>query len=142
MSRGTPPWPEPGAPEVICTRGCGRPAHWGNCLGRRVLVCGSRNYNDEHRVFTELDAISPSLIIEGGADGAYALAVLWAEARSCELASFPADWAKHGRAAGPIRNQQMIDEGKPDLVLAFPGGPGTADMVRRAKAAGIEVIRI
>lgn len=53
---------------------------------------------------------------------------------------FPADWRKYGKSAGPLRNQQMIDEGKPDLVVAFPGGTGTADMVRRAKAAGIRVI--
>jgi hypothetical protein len=42
--------------------------------------------------------------------------------------------------AGPIRKQQMLDEGKPDLVVAFPGGRGTAHMVRIARAAGIEVI--
>jgi len=53
-----------------------------------------------------------------------------------------AKWSKHGRAAGPIRNQEMIDECKPDLVVAFPGGRGTADMVRRAKAAGIRVIEV
>lgn len=50
-----------------------------------------------------------------------------------------ADWKTHGRAAGPIRNQRMIDEWKPTLVIAFAGGRGTADMIRRAKAAGIEV---
>ena len=53
-----------------------------------------------------------------------------------------ADWAKHGRKAGPIRNQRMIDEGRPDLVVAFPGGTGTADMVERARVAGIRVIEI
>lgn len=47
--------------------------------------------------------------------------------------------ATNGKAAGPIRNQRMLDEGKPDLVVAFPGGRGTADMVRRAKAAGVPV---
>ena len=51
---------------------------------------------------------------------------------------FPADWKVRGRAAGHIRNQQMLDEGRPHLVVAFPGGRGTADMVRRARAAGIE----
>jgi hypothetical protein len=54
---------------------------------------------------------------------------------------FYADWDKHGRAAGPIRNQQMLDEGKPDLVVAFllPQGSGTLDMIRRTEKAGIEV---
>jgi len=51
-----------------------------------------------------------------------------------------ANWAELGRKAGPIRNQQMLDEGKPNLVVAFPGGRGTADIVRRARAAGIEVV--
>jgi hypothetical protein len=55
---------------------------------------------------------------------------------------YPADWAKHGRAASPIRNQQMLDEGRPNLVVAFPGGRGTADMVRRARSAGVEVIEV
>jgi hypothetical protein len=53
------------------------------------------------------------------------------------LVTVPADWQKHGTAAGPIRNKQMIVSGKPDLVLAFPGGRGTADMSRRAEKHGI-----
>ena len=53
----------------------------------------------------------------------------------------PADWKKHGKAAGPIRNQEMLEaEGGIDLVIAFPGGTGTADMVRRAEKAKIEVL--
>jgi hypothetical protein len=52
---------------------------------------------------------------------------------------YVAQWKKHGRAAGPIRNQRMLDKGKPDLVVAFPGGRGTADMIRRAERAGVPV---
>lgn len=54
---------------------------------------------------------------------------------------YPADWNKHGKAAGPIRNQQMLDEGKPDLVIAFlaQNSRGTKDMVSRAEKAGVEV---
>lgn len=57
-----------------------------------------------------------------------------------EVAACPADWKKHGKAAGPIRNQSMLTEHKPDLVIAFPLGEskGTRDMIRKAKAAGIE----
>jgi len=55
---------------------------------------------------------------------------------------FLANWRTHGKAAGPIRNQQMLDEGRPHLVVAFPGGTGTADMVRRAKAAGVPVMEV
>lgn len=66
----------------------------------------------------------------------------WAVVNWTQIEEYPADWAKYGRAAGPIRNRRMISEGKPDLVLAFPGGRGTSDMVRRAELAGITVERV
>ena len=66
----------------------------------------------------------------------------WAKVRGIECVVFHADRAKYGRAAGPIRNQQMLDEGRPTLVVAFPDGRGTADMVRRARSAGVEVIEV
>lgn len=111
----------------------------------RVLVCGGRDYSDTAHVNGVLDSIhgdSPiSCIIAGGASGADELAFRWAERRDiCEIRIFKADWDAHGKAAGPLRNQRMIDEGRPDLVVAFPGGRGTADMVRRAKAAGIRLM--
>jgi hypothetical protein len=56
-------------------------------------------------------------------------------------AAFPADWKRHGKSAGPLRNQEMLDAA-PDLVIAFPGGRGTADMVRRAKSVNVKVIEI
>lgn len=56
--------------------------------------------------------------------------------------NYPANWSKYKKKAGPIRNQQMLDEGKPDLVVAFSGGTGTADMVHRAKVANVKVIEI
>lgn len=110
----------------------------------RVLVCGGRTYTDMRTVTKCLDGLvpKPTLIIQGGAFGADACASEWAYKRDVLERQFPADWKKHGRAAGPIRNQQMIEEGKPDLVVAFEGGRGTADMVRRAKAAGVRVIEV
>lgn len=59
-------------------------------------------------------------------------------ARGITVEPHPADWKRHGRAAGPIRNQKMLEE-KPEMVVAFPGGKGTADMVKKAGQAGIEV---
>ncbi|HVM95122.1 MAG TPA: hypothetical protein VMT89_01980, partial [Candidatus Acidoferrales bacterium] len=59
--------------------------------------------------------------------------------RGVKRLGFMADWRRNGRAAGPIRNQQMLTEGKPDLVVAFPGGRGTRDMVNKAKAANVAV---
>lgn len=109
----------------------------------RVLVCGGRNYADLDTAHNWLDALhlaSPiSCVIDGGASGADRLGFEWAHCNGITTQTYKADWTKHGRAAGPIRNQQMIDEGKPDMVVAFPGGKGTADMIRRAKAAGIIV---
>lgn len=105
----------------------------------RVLVCGGRDYSDTLRVHRELDARARDIttVIQGGADGADKAAMDWARARGFDYLTFRAEWQKHGPKAGPMRNATMIHEGKPDLVLAFPGGRGTADMARRAKAAGI-----
>jgi hypothetical protein len=109
----------------------------------RVLVCGGRDYQNRDLVFATLDRLVPTgaVIITGGANGADRLVWLWAlhTDRAADALIFAPDWKKHGKAAGPIRNQQMIDEGKPDLVIAFPGGRGTSDMVSRARKAGIRV---
>lgn len=117
----------------------------------RILVCGGRDYQDKARVWAVLDELCgskeelppiPVVIIHGGAQGADALADSWAVHNWVAVEEYLAQWDKHGRAAGPIRNQLMLDQGKPDLVIAFPGGRGTADMVRRAKAAGVLVKQI
>jgi phosphoribosylformylglycinamidine (FGAM) synthase-like amidotransferase family enzyme len=109
----------------------------------RVLVCGGRDFNDLDMLNRALDDLRlmhyEIAIIQGGARGADHLASCWAKRNGIELHSYPADWNKHGKAAGPIRNQQMLDEGKPDMVIAFPGGRGTADMVARARKAGVRV---
>jgi len=118
----------------------------------RVLVCGGRDYADRQHVFREMDRIAGIsetaplgrniTIIHGACrTGADQWADEWAVLNWKQIDEFPADWQTHGRAAGPIRNQRMIDEGRPDLVVAFPGGSGTADMVRRAEKAGIPVSR-
>ncbi len=109
----------------------------------RALVCGGRDFNDTGAVFAALDAIHAetpiSLIIQGGARGADHAADLWAYDRGAARLEFRADWVAHGKGAGPRRNQTMLEAGKPDIVVAFPGGKGTADMVRRAKLAGVAV---
>lgn len=118
----------------------------------RILVCGGRDYRDRDAVFKWLDNNTPRTepdeygndmpkdvtIIHGKCPtGADRWADEWAVVNWCGIEEYPADWRKHGRAAGPIRNQQMIDEGRPDFAVAFPGGNGTADMVRRLKKAGV-----
>lgn len=113
----------------------------------RVLVCGGRSYSDIERVYEVLDGVHKltpiSCIIEGGAMGADYLACRWSASRGLsDHSRFNADWELHGKSAGPRRNTRMIEEGKPDLVVAFPGGRGTADMVTKAEAAGIPVKRV
>lgn len=112
----------------------------------RVLVCGGRDYNDSHRVFAVLDKLHSEagidLIIEGGARGADHLAMSWAADRRVPRERYDADWEAHGNFAGPMRNRRMLEEGKPDIVVAFPGNRGTADMCRKARKAGVEVYEI
>ena len=108
----------------------------------RLLVCGGRDYADDKRIKFWLDALQPKEIVHGCARGADTLASWWAADNDVKQLRFPAEWEVHGRAAGFIRNQQMLDTGKPDAVIAFPGGRGTAHMVSRARAADVPVIEV
>ena len=117
----------------------------------KVLICGGRGFRDKQFVDDYLDEWVTSLydknpyfkesiiVIHGGALGVDTWADSWAIRRKYTIKEYQPDWDKYGRAAGPIRNKQMLDEGKPDLVIAFPGGRGTANMIKQAKEAGVEV---
>lgn len=124
----------------------------------KILVCGGRNYGvkfsesgnimlnkkEQDFLFGILNhaekAYGPIEIIEGEAQGADRLSAMWAEKNGVTVHRFPADWKKHGKGAGPIRNRQMLVEGKPDLVIAFPGGNGTRNMIDQARNAGVTVL--
>jgi UDP-N-acetylmuramoylalanine-D-glutamate ligase len=110
----------------------------------KVLVCGGRGYDDRARLYRLLDFNREKItcIVHGGASGADALAHWWANEREVPVEVYEADWKKHGRSAGPKRNIQMLQTAKPDLVVAFPGGPGTAHMVKIARAAKVRVIEV
>jgi len=107
----------------------------------RILVTGGRDYSDRTRVHATLeDYPEMTHLAQGGAQGTDALAREWAKRRpNVMLATYHADWKGQGSKAGPLRNQRMLDEFEPDLVIAFPGGRGTADMMMRARAAGVPV---
>jgi hypothetical protein len=109
--------------------------------GLRVLVCGGRDYEDYATAYAVLDEIQPRMIrlMSGGATGADTIARHWAISRGVLFDVYEAEWKLYGRSAGPRRNQRMLDEGKPNLIVAFPGGRGTADMLSRARAAGVPV---
>lgn len=110
-----------------------------------LLVCGGRDYMDCARVFHALDAAHArrpiQRLIAGCAAGTDALAHEWAEARGVASTVYTANWRDFGKAAGPMRNQRMLEHGKPDAAVAFPGGAGTADMCRRLTAAGVPLWR-
>lgn len=107
----------------------------------RLVVTGGRDYAYTDRIFAALDELHSrmpvTLLIEGEARGLDIRAKGWAKRRGIAVLEFPANWKLYENAAGGIRNQQMIDEGRPDYGAAFPGGVGTADMKRRMAAAGI-----
>ncbi len=110
----------------------------------KILVCGGRKFEGLHHIERILDPYLKERphIIHGGANGADTLAGDYAHMNYLVCTVYPAQWPTYGGRAGPLRNQQMLDEGKPDLVIAFPGGAGTADMVRRSKKAGIKTIEV
>lgn len=131
-----------------------------------ILVCGGRNYGEQSYkekqngvwvevkrpkdlwlpemllVNTVLHFYKPSLIVQGAALGGDHMARRWADKNGVEHTGmkFEAEWDKYGRGAGPIRNKRMLDENPIDLVIAFQGGSGTANMVKQAQERGIDVI--
>lgn len=118
-------------------------------------MCGSRTFTNRLAVGTILDGFwwpnrgigvtSGPTIVSGGALGADTFAREWAYSHEgVTFIEYKADWKVHGRSAGPIRNQKMLDSQRPDLVLAFVNKPlteskGTFDMVRRARQLGVPV---
>lgn len=109
----------------------------------KLLVCGGRDYRDVDAVYAALDRAHAKrpimLVIHGGATGADTLAGAWARLNEVPCLAVPAEWKKHGKRAGPLRNMRMLEEWKPDGVAAFPGGSGTADMIAQARNAGVKV---
>lgn len=132
----------------------------------RVVVCGGRKFRDQKLAYESLDfwhnRLGFTLLIQGGQVsvdpserhlpwdqrqkwGADYIAKCWAELRGVpmvEEAVSDADWKKFGPRAGPLRNGRMIDAHRPERVISFPGGAGTADMLGQARARGIKCIEI
>ena len=110
---------------------------------KRLLICGDRNWIDKDKIRECIETIDPDVIIEGEARGADRMtrdvALEMGYILGDTLLSFPADWYQYHRAAGPIRNQQMLDEGQPTIVYAFHGNiresKGTKDMIKRSLKA-------
>lgn len=131
----------------------------------RVIVCGGRDYGrvrnplgrltpeevaaakaqaaaEQQRVADALSGLNVTALAHGAAPGADSVAHRWAIRHRVPVSPYPAAWHIDGKAAGPIRNARMLQEFRPDAVVAFPGGRGTADMIRQARAAGVRVILV
>lgn len=115
----------------------------------KVIVTGGREYRDGalvRRVLSSFHSGQPiARLCEGGAGGADKHAKEWRDENGVPGKSYtvtPEEWRHYGKAAGPIRNGRMLREESPDVVIAFPGGRGTADMVKQAKTVGVEVLVI
>lgn len=109
----------------------------------RVLVCGGRNFDQWRTIARTLDALAPkpSVLIQGGASGADRLAAKWADTRNVPVVTYPPNWSR-GKRGGPERNAFMLRDSRAEVVIAFPGGRGTADMIEQARAAGVDVHEI
>lgn len=110
----------------------------------KVLITGGRDFDDDDLLSETLDRLhaenSFQCLIHGAAKGADRLAAQWAQENGVEEKACPADWRLHGRGAGHVRNKLMLGEHEPDLLVAFPGGKGTAHMVGLAEKAGVRVV--
>ena len=111
------------------------------------LICGGRDFKNLEMFDSAMGDLirlkgMPHKVVQGGAKGADWIGKCWAEKHAIRCYTEYADWDKHGKAAGPMRNQVMLDKYSPDLVIAFPGGKGTADMVTKAHKAGVDVVEI
>lgn len=111
---------------------------------KTILVCGGRDFNNWFQLSTFLDDLQTLYpdgikIISGGASGADFLAKVYCRDRGIEYTEYPAEWGRYGKQAGMIRNSKMLELGNPDLVVAFPGGKETGNMIKISEQAGIPV---
>lgn len=110
----------------------------------RYLFCGDRNWQSPYWIWRRIQQLPEgSVVIEGEQKGADRLSRIYAEARGLEVEKYEAQW-EIGPVAGPLRNTKMLDEGKPDVVIAFHNdiakSKGTKDCIRRALERNIPVI--
>jgi hypothetical protein len=109
----------------------------------KVIVAGSRSFNDYEHLEKTLDTLLQNKkfveILSGGADGADKLGEQYAKTHGHILTVVPAQWSKHGKSAGPIRNKRMASMA--EALVAFWDGEskGTKSMLEEARKAGLEI---
>ena len=117
-----------------------------SAVHHRVLCCGGRDFNDYAFLTARLNelrqVIGDFAVIHGGARGADSLATLWGKAHGLPVIEVAANWGFYNKAAGHIRNTWMLDFCFPTYAVAFPGGTGTANMVRQCENRSVVVWRL
>jgi hypothetical protein len=107
----------------------------------KLLVCGGREFNDFDKMSKVLSEYTGEITLaHGNCKGTDRLAEQYALEHNWNVVPYPANWALYGKSAGPLRNQKMLVDFKPDVVVAFPGGKGTEDMIYKVKRAGIKLV--
>ncbi len=108
----------------------------------KVLFTGGRN---QRASFSKLDELRKKYdideVVHGDAPGVDTDIDLWAKSTKLTRHVYPAQWHLWGKLAGSMRNAEMLKE-EPGIVIAFPGGTGTSDMIARALEAGFEVVHV
>ena len=117
----------------------------------KVLVFGGRDFHNYALVKKVLDQVRPSHIVHGAAGGADSLGGRYAREHNIPCTPYPAFWKRMDprtgrtytdRRAGINRNKRMLADSKPDLLIGFPGGTGTAHMRDHATSKGYRVVMI
>lgn len=112
----------------------------------RIAVTGGRDMTDRRMIDRGLSALAGvrtiGALAHGDSRGADKLSDEWAKSHGIERKPYPADWRALGKSAGPIRNRRMLDDFKPELLVVFPGGRGTADCRSAAAERGIPVLTV
>lgn len=107
----------------------------------KTIIAGGRDYAFKDADYAFVDEIHKETpiteVVSGGALGADLSGETWAKRNGVPVKKFPADWERYGKGAGYIRNQHMADYA--DRLIIFPGGKGTADMMRKAKSKGLPI---
>ena len=109
-------------------------------MSRRVGVTGGRDFTNEAMARRALEILKDGdIVVHGAARGADTLFAELATSAGYATEPHPADWGQHGKAAGPIRNQEMLKSGL-DILIAFPGGRGTSHMTNICSEAGVAIV--
>lgn len=106
----------------------------------KIAFTGGRDYTDDVTVYTVLNVLQPDYVLVGDADGLDRLVRTFCKRLAIPFTKFVADWETHGKSAGPMRNSKLLEEA--ELLIAFPGGRGTANCIQQAQEQGIPVLEV